>query len=311
VRSTSTTETELAVDQLHASEKLIAELNETWEQKLKRTEEIRQEREAVFAEMGVAVKPDGITVGVFSPKMTPHLINLNEDPTLSECLLYYLKDGVTKLGTSEAEVPQDIQLSGSHICKEHCIFQNDNGVVSIIPMQDVLIFINGRKVVEPEVLTTGSRVILGRTHVFRFQHPQQAREKREQKMCDETQNEDAKDEVVDWNFAQCELLEKQGIDLKVEMEKRLVALEAQFKREKEEADQQFEEQKKAYQARIDALERQVLDQSMTMSMFSNLTSTTDEFNLNKIMMGDEFDDEDNSIYGEHNNFKINYFLIVT
>ena len=57
MRSTSTTETEMAVDQLHASEKLIAELNETWEEKLKRTEEIRQQREAVFAEMGVAVKP--------------------------------------------------------------------------------------------------------------------------------------------------------------------------------------------------------------------------------------------------------------
>jgi kinesin family member 1 len=57
MRSTSTTETDLAVDQLHASEKLIAQLNETWEQKLQRTEEIRQQREAVFAEMGVAVKP--------------------------------------------------------------------------------------------------------------------------------------------------------------------------------------------------------------------------------------------------------------
>lgn len=60
MRSTSTTETDLAVDQLHASEKLIAELNETWEQKLKRTDEIRQQREAVFAEMGVAVKPGKI-----------------------------------------------------------------------------------------------------------------------------------------------------------------------------------------------------------------------------------------------------------
>lgn len=84
---------EQAVDQLQASEKLIAELNETWEEKLKRTEQIRLQREAVFAEMGVAVKEDGITVGVFSPKKTPHLVNLNEDPNLSECLLYYIKDG--------------------------------------------------------------------------------------------------------------------------------------------------------------------------------------------------------------------------
>lgn len=47
---------------------LLAELNETWEDKLKRTEMIRLQREAVFAEMGVAVKEDGDTVGVFSPK---------------------------------------------------------------------------------------------------------------------------------------------------------------------------------------------------------------------------------------------------
>lgn len=38
---------------------LLLELNETWEDKLKRTEQIRMQREAVFAEMGVAVKEDG------------------------------------------------------------------------------------------------------------------------------------------------------------------------------------------------------------------------------------------------------------
>lgn len=73
--------------------RLPTELNETWEEKLKRTEQIRVQREAVFAEMGVAVK-EGITVGVYSPKKTPHLVNLNEDPNLSECLIYYIKDGI-------------------------------------------------------------------------------------------------------------------------------------------------------------------------------------------------------------------------
>lgn len=77
--------------------------------------------------MGVAMREDGGTVGVFSPKkvsymlllcnkwtyncpklhknvntyimissQTPHLVNLNEDPLMSECLLYYIKDGMTK-----------------------------------------------------------------------------------------------------------------------------------------------------------------------------------------------------------------------
>ena len=35
---------------------LIAEFTETWENKLRRAESIRQQREAVFAEMGVAIK---------------------------------------------------------------------------------------------------------------------------------------------------------------------------------------------------------------------------------------------------------------
>lgn len=52
----------------HSLRYFLSELNETWEEKLKRTELIRIQREAVFAEMGVAVKEDGITVGVYSPK---------------------------------------------------------------------------------------------------------------------------------------------------------------------------------------------------------------------------------------------------
>uniref|UniRef100_A0A1I8P2E1 Kinesin-like protein unc-104 n=1 Tax=Stomoxys calcitrans TaxID=35570 RepID=A0A1I8P2E1_STOCA len=264
--------TEMAVDQLQASEKLIAELNETWEEKLKRTEEIRLQREAVFAEMGVAVKEDGITVGVFSPKKTPHLVNLNEDPNLSECLLYYIKDGITRLGTHEANVPQDIQLSGSHILKEHCTFENRNNQVTLIPHKDALVYLNGRQLMEPEVLRTGSRVILGKNHVFRFTNPDQAREIRE-KIAENTENENEKCDTqeVDWNFAQCELLEKQGIDLKAEMKKRLDVLEEQYKREKLQADQEFEEQRKSYEARIDALQKQVEEQSMTMSMYSSYT----------------------------------------
>ncbi|XP_058457903.1 kinesin-like protein unc-104 isoform X1 [Malaya genurostris] len=270
LRKRTGSSTEMAVDQLQASEKLIAELNETWEEKLKRTEQIRVQREAVFAEMGVAVKEDGITVGVFSPKKSPHLVNLNEDPTLSECLLYYIKDGLTRLGTSEANVPQDIQLSGSHILKEHCVFENKDAVVTLVPHKDALVYLNGRKLTEPEVLQTGSRVILGRNHVFRFTHPEQAREKREKtKDKDICETPGSNGEVADWNFAQCELLEKQGIDLKVEMEKRLCALEEQYKREKLAADQEFAEQRKTYEARIDALQKQVEEQSMTMSMYSS------------------------------------------
>ncbi|EFN74180.1 Kinesin-like protein unc-104 [Camponotus floridanus] len=266
---TTSTIAEEAVDQLQASEKLIAELNETWEEKLKRTESIRLQREAVFAEMGVAVKEDGVTVGVFSPKKTPHLVNLNEDPLMSECLIYYIKDGFTRIGSAEAIIPQDIQLCGPHILSEHCVFENHEGIITLIPKKGALIYVNGREVTESLILTTGSRVILGKSHVFRFNHPDQVRERIANGSPAETPGNI--EPVADWDFAQVELLEKQGIDLKVEMEKRLLVLEEQFRKEKEEADQLFEEQRKSYEARIDALQRQVEEQSMTMSMYSSYT----------------------------------------
>jgi len=59
---------------------------------------------------------------------TPHLVNLNEDPLMSECLLYYLKDGLTKVGQpSNSEIQPDIQLSGAHIINHHCTFANRDG----------------------------------------------------------------------------------------------------------------------------------------------------------------------------------------
>lgn len=69
----------------------------------------------------------------------------------------------------------------------------------------------------------GNRIIMGKNHVFRFNHPEQARAEREKTPSAETPME-----PVDWTFAQRELLEKQGIDMKQEMEKRLAVVVVQF-----------------------------------------------------------------------------------
>ena len=61
----------------------------------------------------------------------------------------------------------------------------------------------------------GNRIVMGKNHVFRFNHPEQARLERERSVTAEQQGE-----PEDWNYAQEELLEKQGIDIKLEMEKR-------------------------------------------------------------------------------------------
>lgn len=51
-------------------------------------------------------------------------------------------------------------------------------------------------------------------------------------------------ETVDWTYAICELLDKQGVDLRQEMNDRLLEMEDQYRREREEIDRQFNEQRK-------------------------------------------------------------------
>ncbi|XP_062251408.1 kinesin-like protein KIF1A isoform X1 [Platichthys flesus] len=247
---------EEAIERLKETEKIIAELNETWEEKLRRTEAIRMEREALLAEMGVAMREDGGTVGVFSPKKTPHLVNLNEDPLMSECLLYYIKDGITRVGRLDASSRQDIVLSGHFIKDEHCTFTSSAGptgeMVVLEPCEGAETYVNGKRVTEPTVLISGNRVILGKSHVFRFNHPVHARAERERTPCAETPAE-----PVDWAFAQRELLDKQGIDMKQEMEQRLHELEDQYRKEREETNNLLEQQRLDYESKLEALQKQV------------------------------------------------------
>ncbi|XP_044206823.1 kinesin-like protein KIF1B isoform X2 [Thunnus albacares] len=261
-RIMSTPGGEEAIERLKESEKIIAELNETWEEKLRKTEAIRMEREALLAEMGVAIREDGGTLGVFSPKKTPHLVNLNEDPLMSECLLYYIKDGITRVGQADAERRQDIVLSGAHIKEEHCIFRserNANGdvIVMLVPCEGSETYVNGKRVEGAIQLRSGNRIIMGKNHVFRFNHPEQARAEREKTPSAETPVE-----PVDWTFAQRELLEKQGIDMKQEMEKRLTEMEILYKKEKEEADQLLEQQRLVYESKLQELQKQVETRSL-------------------------------------------------
>ncbi|KAM6978108.1 kinesin-like protein KIF1B isoform 2-T2 [Aplochiton taeniatus] len=261
-RIMSTPGGEEAIERLKESEKIIAELNETWEEKLRKTEAIRMEREALLAEMGVAIREDGGTLGVFSPKKTPHLVNLNEDPLMSECLLYYIKDGITRVGQADTERRQDIVLSGAHIKEEHCIFRserNANGdvVVMLVPCEGSETYVNGKRVGSLIQLRSGNRIIMGKNHVFRFNHPEQARAEREKTPSAETPVE-----PVDWTFAQRELLEKQGIDMKQEMEKRLTEMEILYKKEKEEADQLLEQQRLVYETKLQELQKQVETRSL-------------------------------------------------
>ncbi|KAL1583496.1 hypothetical protein WHR41_07662 [Cladosporium halotolerans] len=174
-------------EQLAQSEKLYEDLNQTWEEKLTKTESIHKEREAALEELGISIEKG--FVGMSTPKKMPHLVNLSDDPLLAECLVYNLKPGTTTVGNVESNPAPtegegetsstvDIRLNGSKILHDHCTFENVDGVVTVVPKDGAAIMVNGLRIESPQRLRSGYRVILGDFHIFRFNHPQEAREER-------------------------------------------------------------------------------------------------------------------------------------
>jgi kinesin family member 1 len=167
------TKAEIA-EQLQASEKLMMEMNQTWEEKLLRTQAIQKEREQALEALGISVEKG--LIGLHSPRV-PHLVNLSDDPLLAECLVYNLKPGVvTTVGSMTSEA--NIKLSGSNILTQHCRFENVDNIVTIYPCDGALVLVNGLRVTEPKRLRSGFRLILGDFHIFRFNNPHEAKAER-------------------------------------------------------------------------------------------------------------------------------------
>ena len=166
-------------EQLNQSEKLYEDLNQTWEDKLQRTEQIHKEREAALEELGISIEKG--FVGLSTPKKMPHLVNLSDDPLLAECLVYNIKPGTTAVGNvDDPNTTSEIRLNGSKIYPDHCAFENVDGLVTLVPKDGAAIMVNGLRLEKPKRLRSGDRVILGDFHIFRFNHPQEARDERKE-----------------------------------------------------------------------------------------------------------------------------------
>ena len=164
------------MDQLSQSEKLYSDLNQTWEQKLAKTEEIHKEREAALEELGISIEKGN--VGMSTPKKMPHLVNLSDDPLLAECLVYNLKPGITTVGNVDSSEASEIRLNGSKILEHHCKLENVDNVVTMIPHDGAAVMVNGVRVDKSKRLKSGNRIILGDFHIFRFNNPLEAKAER-------------------------------------------------------------------------------------------------------------------------------------
>ncbi|NXU13884.1 KIF14 protein, partial [Pardalotus punctatus] len=238
--------------ELHQQERNMAEMQRAWKEKFEQAEKRKLEDIKELQKAGIAFKMDN---------HLPNLVNLNEDPQLSEVLLYMIKEGETTVGRCTPNSKHDIQLSGVLIADDHCVIKNTGGQVSIIPLKEAKTYVNGKCILDPTVLHHGDRVILGGDHYFRFNHPAEV-----QKIKTPSRGTTClHDGPKDFEFAKNELLIAQRAQLESEIEEaRLKAKEEMMQSvqiAKEMVQQELTSQKEAYESKIKSLEAEVREES--------------------------------------------------
>ncbi|XP_060045303.1 kinesin-like protein KIF13A isoform X7 [Erinaceus europaeus] len=242
-------------EKLDESEKLIKELTVTWEEKLRKTEEIAQERQRQLESMGISLETSGIKVG--DDKC--YLVNLNADPALNELLVYYLKDH-TRVG---ADTSQDIQLFGIGIQPEHCeIDIASDGEVTLTPKENARSCVNGTLVCTTTQLWHGDRILWGNNHFFRINLPKRKRRdwlkdfEKETGPADhdmDAASEASSEPDYNYEFAQMEVIMK-TLNTNDPVQNVVQVLEKQYLEEKRSA---LEEQRLMYERELEHLRQQL------------------------------------------------------
>uniref|UniRef100_A0A669PC62 Kinesin family member 13A n=1 Tax=Phasianus colchicus TaxID=9054 RepID=A0A669PC62_PHACC len=242
-------------EKLEESEKLIKELTVTWEEKLRKTEEIAQERQRQLESMGISLESSGIKVG--DDKC--YLVNLNADPALNELLVYYLKDH-TRVG---ADTSQDIQLFGIGIQPEHCEIDIAlDGEVTLTPKENARSCVNGTLVCSVTQLWHGDRILWGNNHFFRINLPKRKRRdwlkdfEKEALLGEhdlDAASEASSEPDYNYEFAQMEVIMK-TLNSNDPVQNVVQILEKQYLEEKRSA---LEEQRLMYERELEQLRQQL------------------------------------------------------
>uniref|UniRef100_A0A8C2XQS1 Kinesin family member 13A n=1 Tax=Cyclopterus lumpus TaxID=8103 RepID=A0A8C2XQS1_CYCLU len=250
-------------EKLHESEKLIQEMTVTWEDKLRKTEEIATERQKQLESMGISLETSGIKVG----EDKCFLVNLNADPALNELLVYYLKEH-TRVG---ADTSQDIQLCGIGIQPEHCVLELcPDGDVTLMPIGNARTCVNGSMIESLVHLWHGDRILWGNNHFFRINLPARKRRDRLKELdraspresfveADvETASEASSEQDYSYEFAQMEVIMK-TLGNNDPMQNVVQVLEKQYLEEKRTA---LEEQRVMYERELESLRQQLTPEKM-------------------------------------------------
>ncbi|CAH0562408.1 unnamed protein product [Brassicogethes aeneus] len=178
---------------LSESEKLYKDFSQTWDEKVKKTERIQNERQHALEKMGISIQDSGIKV----EKNKYYLVNLNADPYLNEMLVYYLKEHTVVGGKSYGNdgVEPDIQLQGLGIQAKHCVLTIEESGLYIEPCESAKSCVNGSQIAKKTFLRRGDRVALGNHHFFKVNCPRSV-----------TSEPQTPAQPIDYNFARDELM---------------------------------------------------------------------------------------------------------
>nr|XP_002127045.1 kinesin-like protein KIF14 [Ciona intestinalis] len=226
---------------LSAADQEKMEVQEQWRRRLEQSEKRKAEEINELKRAGVSFKVDN---------RLPNLVNLNEDPQLSELLLYMIKRGTTSVGQKGGEC--DIQLSGALIADHHCKITNTNEKVSIQPIADARTYVNGELITNPVTLHHGDRVVIGGEHFFRLNNPIEIKSGMKKRGSGERK---------DFEFAKSELIQIQNDRMQAEMEEAQLRSKREMLREieaaKHEAEVEISTQRSQFQSAIDNLQAQL------------------------------------------------------
>lgn len=133
-----------------------------------KAQEQKMFRERFLKELGIS----GMEHDMEDAQKIPRLVNMNSDPSLEGCLVYYLPLGETRIGADQQQC--DVCLAGLDVADQVCEIRNDeNEKLEVVPSPQGLVRVNGIQVAEEgQELESGDRLAIGRAHIFRVVIPQ-------------------------------------------------------------------------------------------------------------------------------------------
>eukprot|EP00327_Prymnesium_parvum_P006600 CAMPEP_0182806980 /NCGR_PEP_ID=MMETSP0006_2-20121128/5888_1 /TAXON_ID=97485 /ORGANISM="Prymnesium parvum, Strain Texoma1" /LENGTH=1608 /DNA_ID=CAMNT_0024932631 /DNA_START=18 /DNA_END=4844 /DNA_ORIENTATION=- len=240
---------------LMKNQEMMSNLTMSWDEKQEISAKESEENQKLLTRLGLA----GISEE--DMKVTPSLRNLNQDPLMSDSLVYYLQAGETIVTTPNADIAEGvvcIELGGGGMMPNHAVIEYDPSANSrkvVLRPGSGVSFVNGQQCTSEVTLAHNDRVILGNSQAFRFVDPVTAAKE---------EGAGKPKQIIDWDLAQHEINEAMGmaVTLKVDEEiaKKKAELDAQLKAMEEKFARENDALRKQLDGKSDTAKMRAMDQ---------------------------------------------------